>query len=148
MQQLYINIFFIVWFLALSGLGVWLFRFFGKLSKGVDGNITRILDKVLDKEKENEKEIDSIKEDIKRIVRKDIKHVQKVGLVKFNPFKELGGEHSFSLALLNENDTGIVLTGLHTRERTRIYVKNIKKGKSGVELSENEKKALKKALKG
>jgi len=73
------------------------------------------------------------------------KHVQKVGLVRFNPFEETGGDHSFSLALLNGNDTGIVITGLHTRQRTRIYVKYIDTGKSEQRLSEEEIKAIKNA---
>jgi len=57
------------------------------------------------------------------------------------------GDHSFSLALLDGKDTGVVITGLHTRERTRVYMKAIKAGKGEHELSEDEKKALAKALK-
>ena len=59
----------------------------------------------------------------------------------------MGGDHSFSVALLNGKGTGIIITGLHTRERTRVYVKDIKQGKSEVELSQEEKKALRLAQK-
>jgi hypothetical protein len=62
--------------------------------------------------------------------------------VRFNPFKELGGDHSFSLAILDSHDSGIVITSLHTRDRTRVYMKDIKKGKSESELSAEEKSAL------
>ena len=72
-------------------------------------------------------------------------HVQKIGLIRFNPFKELGGDHSFCLAILNGEDSGVVVTGLHTRDRTRVYMKSIKKGKSEYELSSEEKKALESA---
>lgn len=73
------------------------------------------------------------------------KHIQKVGLVRFNPFEETGGDHSFSMALLNGKDTGIVITGLHTRQRTRIYVKYINAGKCEQRLSDEENKAIKNA---
>lgn len=69
-------------------------------------------------------------------------HIQKVGLVRFNPFKELGGDHSFSLAILDNKESGIILTSLHTRDRTRVYMKEIKNGKSEYELSAEELKAL------
>ena len=74
-------------------------------------------------------------------------HIQKVGLVKFNPFNETGGDHSFSLALLDGNKNGIIITSLHTRERTRFYLKEVKSGKSLIELSEDEAKALKESVK-
>lgn len=70
------------------------------------------------------------------------KHTQKVSLVRFNPFKELGGDHSFCLAILDGEDTGVLITSLHTRDRTRVYMKDVKNGLSNVELSSEEKKAL------
>ena len=73
--------------------------------------------------------------------------MQKYGFVRFNPFGDMGGDHSFCLALLNGKHTGFVLTGLHTRERTRVYVKHIKRGKSEYDLSKEERKALEQALK-
>lgn len=73
-------------------------------------------------------------------------NVQKIGLVRFNPFNETGGDHSFSLALLDGNGNGFVMTGLHTRERTRLYIKPIRNLKSEYELSQEEQKAIKEAL--
>jgi hypothetical protein len=72
-------------------------------------------------------------------------YFQKASLVKFNPFSELGGEQSFSLALLDENNQGIVLTSLHGRQATRIYTKLV--GDDKVKLSDEEKKAIKEATK-
>ena len=63
-------------------------------------------------------------------------------MVRFNPFSEMGGDHSFSVALLDGHDTGIIITGLHTRERTRVYIKPVNKGKSEYDLSKEELKAL------
>ena len=76
------------------------------------------------------------------IEEKDKRHIQKVGLIRFNPFSELGGDHSFCLAILDDRDSGVVITGLHTRDRTRVYIKDIKNGQSSLELSSEEKKAL------
>lgn len=73
-------------------------------------------------------------------------HIQKVGLLRFNPFKDTGGDQSFVLALVDGNDTGIVISGLYARSGTRWYAKKIVSGKGvGYELSEEEKKAIKEA---
>ncbi len=73
-------------------------------------------------------------------------HIQKVGLVRFNPFKDTGGDQSFILSLIDGKDTGVVISGLYSRSGTRWYAKRIVEGK-GVEyeLSEEEKKAIKEA---
>ena len=73
--------------------------------------------------------------------------IQKVGVVRFNPFADTGGDQSFSLALLDGNDNGIILTSFYARTGVRWYIKTIRKGK-GIEheLSQEEKEALKKAL--
>jgi hypothetical protein len=63
-------------------------------------------------------------------------------LVKYNPFNESGGDHSFSLALLDGNKNGIIITSLHTRERTRLYIKDVVLGKTKITLSKEEQKAL------
>ncbi|TSC75379.1 MAG: hypothetical protein G01um101430_474 [Parcubacteria group bacterium Gr01-1014_30] len=74
--------------------------------------------------------------------------VQKVGLVRFNPFSEVGGDQSFSLALLDSRDSGIVITSLYTREGNRVYGKQIKNGQPSHALSEEEKQAIAEAKNG
>jgi len=106
------------------------------------GNLLEIINKILDKEKSNFLSIQEIKKEIEKLEGASLFHVQRIGLVRFNPFRELGGDHSFSLALLDGNEDGFILTGLHTRERTRIYAKDVRKGKSKIELSSEERKAL------
>ncbi|OGM64340.1 hypothetical protein A3A52_05390 [Candidatus Woesebacteria bacterium RIFCSPLOWO2_01_FULL_39_14] len=139
---------FFVWILILSIATFWVVRFFKRLSSGVDrGNLVNILEEVIRREKINAKNLKDLRSNFFALEENSRFHIQKVGLVRFNPFRELGGDHSFSLALLNAKDTGVVITGLHTRERTRVYVKDIKKGKSELELSEEEKRALKRAQK-
>ena len=71
--------------------------------------------------------------------------LQKVGIVRFNPFREVGGDQSFSLALLDGKDSGLVITSLYTREGNRVYGKPIKGGLSEYSLSTEEKEAISKA---
>lgn len=95
----------------------------------------------------NSKDIKNIKSEIELIKSDSKSNIQKIGLVKFNPFNETGGDHSFSLTLLDGNKNGIIITSLHTRERTRLYLKDVFEGKTKIELSKEEQKALKLSLK-
>lgn len=93
-----------------------------------------------------------IKEDIAKLVSRCAKiekdgeyHIQKIGLVRFNPFNDTGGDQSFILALVDAHNTGIIITALYSRSGTRWYTKRVTKGKGAEhELSEEEKKALQK----
>src|SRR3989344_1158363 len=74
----------------------------------------------------------------------ELLHIQKIGLLRFNPFKDTGGDQSFVLSLVDANYTGVVISGLYSRSGTRWYAKKVLKG-NGVdhELSDEETKALK-----
>ncbi len=150
MQILYIIVGVLaVWLLVLTILVVLTRLFFVKLGKDVGkDNLIKILQDISETSKKNSDSISEIRENISDIISADKLHIQKVGLVKFNPFEEVGGEHSFSLCLLNNDDTGVMFTGLHTRDRTRVYLKEVKNGKSTTELSKEEVRALKLAIKG
>ena len=64
--------------------------------------------------------------------------VQKLGLVRFNPFEDGGGNFSFSLALLDAHDSGLIITSMHGRQQNRVYTKRLKAGKSETQLTEEE----------
>jgi hypothetical protein len=137
-----------LWLLGLSAALFFIWNYFRTLSKQVKkGNLIQILSKVLSRGQENSKTISQIKREIKRIDQEGLANIKKIAHVRFNPFAELGGDHSFVLVLLDGEDNGILITGLHTRERTRVYVKEVRKGKCKLELSSEEKKALTKAMK-
>ncbi len=72
--------------------------------------------------------------------------VQHVGLVRFNPFQETGGDQSFALALLDGRGDGIVISSLHSRAVTRFYAKPIKAGVPQLSLSTEETQAVQKAM--
>lgn len=72
---------------------------------------------------------------------------QKISIVRFNPFGDTGGDQSFSLAVLDAHDSGYVLSSIHGRQGTRVYVKPIDFGKSKYQLSTEEQQALTQAAK-
>ncbi len=80
------------------------------------------------------------------VIKDGLGNLQKIAVLKYNPFEETGGDQSFSLALLNGKLDGVVITSLHSRSGTRIYLKDIKSGKSELELSKEEAQVLKKAI--
>ena len=137
-----------LWLLGLTVALWWVVRVFNSLTRQVKGeSLIKVLEKVIVRLRVDSEEIREIKKEIAGIRELDRYHIQKVGMVRFNPFRETGGDHSFSIALLDANNTGLILTGIHTRERTRIYTKAVKNGKGEFELSDDEKKALSKAQK-
>ena len=91
-------------------------------------------------------DIDYLKSYCDKIQKEGLLHIQKIGLVRFNPFKDTGGDQSFILSLVDGNDTGVIISGLYARSGTRWYAKKVVKGKSVEhELSDEEKKALSQA---
>lgn len=98
------------------------------------------------------KEIDELKEESKYTSEKLniacetlITAYQKVGIVKYDAFKEMGGKLSFSLCLLDDENNGFILTSMHTREGCYTYIKEIIKGESFVVLAAEERRALEEA---
>ena len=98
------------------------------------------------------KEIDVLKEESKYTADKLdvacdtlITAYQKIGIIMYDAFKEMGGKLSFSLCLLDDENNGFILTSMHTREGCYTYVKEIIKGESFVVLSTEERRALEEA---
>jgi len=72
--------------------------------------------------------------------------IQKVGVVRFNPFRDTGGDQSFVIALLDKENNGLVLSSLYTREGTRVYTKPIERGTSKYHLTKEEESAIAEAI--
>lgn len=106
-----------------------------------------MLDSILSEVELAKKDIANLSKTCDTIIQQGRLHIQKIGLIRFNPFKETGGDQSFILALLDEDDNGVVLSGLYSRSGMRWYAKKIKKG-AGHEhtLSEEEKEAIRQAM--
>ncbi len=72
--------------------------------------------------------------------------IQKIGIVRYNAFKDTGSDLSFALAMLDENNNGVVLNGIYSREMSNIYAKPVQNGISNYTISEEEKMAIEKAV--
>ena len=97
------------------------------------------IDKVMNLANENRNDINNLYDKIKE-------DFQKVGLVKYDAFNEMGGRLSYALTLLDGNDNGYIVNTMHSREGCYAYVKEIENGKSHFELAEEEKESLEKAI--
>lgn len=137
-----------LWLTGLTIVFLWIFRQLRALLKEAgEDNLVKSLSTIAKRQQENRKRLVLLDQSLEGVKTDGLGHVQKIGVIRFNPFKEIGGDHSFSLAVLNGQDTGFILTGLHTRERTRLYLKSVSRGKAEHEISREEKEALVKAQK-
>ncbi len=84
--------------------------------------------------------------EIRRIKEIQSRTANKIGIVKYDAFPDVGGRLSFALAMLDESDSGFVLNAIHGREGCYTYVKEIVKGESYVVLGQEEKEALRQAV--
>ena len=90
--------------------------------------------------------MDKNKKDIEGLYKKFEGAFQKIGIIRYDAFNQMGGKLSFSLALLDENDNGFILNSVHSSEGCYSYTKEIKNGLSEISLGEEEKKALDMAM--
>jgi hypothetical protein len=106
-----------------------------------------ILDSLIIGEKMLKVEVYELKKKLDGEMKKSALHLQKVGLVRFNPFGTVGGEQSFVAAFVDQENSGIVLNFIYTKEGLRVYTKRVKKG-VGVEyeLSKEEEIAIEKSI--
>ncbi len=133
----------------LTALSYFLFRVTGhyrKLTKTTgEGDLKKILENLIDRVGLTQKRIEDLSARCDNLDKEAKLSIKGTGLLRFNPFKEVGGNQSFVMTLLNEKRNGLVLTSLYTRSGTRWYVKEVKEGKSlDHDLSAEETEAIKK----
>ena len=140
---------FFVWLLILTIFFWQMFSHYSRLAKGANNkNLKSILEDILSKIDLHNKDIESIKKYCDNLERDGLLHVQKIGLHRFNPFKDTGGDQSFVLSLVDGSDTGIIISALYSRSGTRWYAKRVVNGKKADhELTDEEKKVLKETKK-
>ena len=86
--------------------------------------------------------VDTNRKDIRALFKQIETAFQKVGLVKYDAFNQMGGQLSFCLALLDENNNGFIMNSVHSTEGCYCYTKEIKEGESALDLGKEEAKAL------
>lgn len=135
---------FFVWSLILTVLFFRMSNHYNALTKGShQRTLQSLLDSILKELEGAKRDLAIVSEKCDKIEKDGLLHIQKIGLLRFNPFKDTGGDQSFILALVDATDTGVVISGLYSRSGTRWYAKKVVAGK-GIEheLSADEKKAL------
>jgi len=117
------------------------------LTRDSDGrSLEAVLDAHLDKVDAVSRELDELAARMAVLEGAQRRAFQRVGLVRYNPFEETGGNQSFALALLDAGGDGWVLSSLHARSGTRVYVKAIRSGRADTGLSDEETAALGQAM--
>jgi hypothetical protein len=138
--------------MVMVALVIWLARRVARLegrvhslTRGEDGDLGDVLGAHLDRVYELGREVDRLGSRTGRLEAAAPRAFQRVGLVRFNPFEDTGGNQSFALALLDADGNGWVLSSLHARNGTRMYAKAVRGGRSDGALSEEETAAIKQA---
>ena len=139
-----IGVIFFIWLVFLTGIVLKTKAHYNNLiSKTRKQKIDEILDELLMTERQTKEELEIVKKELREEIKTSTLHIQKVGLVRFNPFERSGGDKSFVISFLNHENSGIVINFIYTRDGLRVYSKKVSNSK-GVEfeLSEEEKKAI------
>jgi len=140
--------------LVLVAINVFLLSYFYKTNKKIDallenGKIKDFKDIFLSQKEKNidlEKQIKEAFLKIKNLEDTCEKTIQKIGVVRFNPFNDMGGDQSFVIALLDNKNDGFLISSLFIKEGSRVYTKAVKKGKSDHTLLKEETEAIERAI--
>jgi hypothetical protein len=117
------------------------------LTRGAEGKgLDAVLDSHVNKVYAVGREVDELSARSALLEASGRRAIQRVGLVRFNPFEDTGGNQSFALALTDAAGNGFVVSSLHSRTGTRVYAKAIADGRSDGALSEEETEALRRAM--
>ena len=120
---------------------------YAKFMKGKDAkSLEQEIEGLYDDNDYIKKEAEKNRKDIKDIQKRMEYCYQKLGVVKYDAFSQMGGQLSFCLALLNEKDDGFILNSVQSSEGCYTYTKEVKKGECAITLGEEEKKALDQAM--
>ena len=137
-------ILFIINYIRLANMKKSYDKFMKKLGKGE--NIEEMLKNHLEKVEFVHKQNEEILDYCRKIDNDFGKTISKIGIIRYSAFKDTGSYLSFTLALLNKHNDGVVLNGIYSREMSNIYAKPIKNAESTYTLSNEEKQAIQKAL--
>jgi uncharacterized protein DUF4446 len=116
------------------------------LPEGETGGIDEILDRQLKRIEGLSERVDALNRLHHELENLSQRTIQKVAVVRYNPFSDTGGDQSFAIAMLDSLGNGVVLSSLHSRTDTRVFAKPVQSGRSKFQLSDEEQDAIKKAL--
>jgi len=116
------------------------------LPQGESGGIDEILDRQLKSVESLSERVDALNKLHHELEHLSQRTIQKVAVIRYNPFSDTGGDQSFAIALLDSLGNGVVVSSLHSRTDTRVFAKPVQSGRSKFQLSDEEQDAIRKAL--
>jgi Protein of unknown function (DUF4446) len=136
-----------VWVISLQRRVNGLIEHYDRITAGVaDGTLRDALERYIGRLDEATGQVDMLTE-VCRSVEDDLRRtIQRVGIVRFNPFADTGGDQSFAVALLDAAGSGVVLSSLFSRSSTRVFAKAIVDGRSPHVLTDEERDAIAQAM--
>ncbi len=137
-------LFFVVWLVGISFFLLRMIRHYNTLTQDISVHgLKAILEEILKRQQGVIQKTNQLEKLLNETIDDGKQHIQKIGLIRFNPFLDTGGSQSFTMAVLDEEDNGIVMTSLYARTGNRWYVKEIAGGKGkDMELSKEEFTAI------
>jgi hypothetical protein len=157
LDQRTLSLFVVVLAIVVLALAIWVAllqrseaRLRGRLRRVLPSGESTSLDEMLERQVRRAEELagrvdalNKLQHDLEEVVSHTI---QKVAIVRYNPFNDTGGDQSFAIALLDPLGNGAVVSSLHSRTDTRVFAKPIQSGRSKYPLSDEEQEAIRKAL--
>jgi len=116
--------------------------------KGGERDIRRKFEEVLKAVTDYKRELVKTEERLSQLENQGLAHIQRVELLRYNPYQDTGGDQSFSMAMLDNQGTGFIITSLHARSGTRVFAKPVLAGKAyKYQFSKEEEMVIEKAMK-
>lgn len=146
-------IFFILIFISFAGIAAGIFdmrRIKKRLKIFFNGSKARDLEELLAQEIKKTRKTEEALNELRREHQKTrdiaLRSIHKFNILRFNAFKDVGGNQSFAMSLLDAENNGVILSNLYAREGAMVYAKPVNNGKSKYELSGEERLSLKEAI--
>ena len=145
----FLGLVFLIWLGGLSFLEFRQREFLKSLfPRSGERDIRKKFEELISEVGDFDKDLGSLKNRLSGVEKLQLKHIQRVELLRYNPYDETGGDQSFTLALLDDGGNGIVITSLHARSATRIFAKPVIGAKAVKhQFSEEERQAIEGAMK-
>lgn len=139
----------VIWLVALTVMLWKMSSHYGRLTKGTSArSLKDVLETLLDAQAGLSRREAELATQLRQLEADGQLHLQNIGVLRYNPFADTGGSQSFSMAILDADHSGIVVTSLFARSGNRWFVKEVEKGKGkGIALSKEEETAIRRAMK-
>ncbi len=123
-------------------------KHYRRLIQDGPGNLEVILEKQMDRLDDTRIRLEEIADSVEHLEKISNESLRGIGVLRFNPFEDIGGDQSFCIAVLDGQMNGFVITSIFTRAQSRVYAKAIENGTSSYQLSKEEQEAVNLAKKG